>query len=217
MAEILIGVAAGGAAAVLFHIAAAAVERKKDFSPARKGIFIAEPREVLLSVLLFAAVAVCSWLHYGDILQMALDFVLLTGLTVLCLSDLRFYWVPGRLLLAMAVFWLAAVAATVLFSSVEAGLAVLFRGLGGSLFSGVIFLVLYLVTRGQLGGGDVKLSFILGLYLSVSRILPALLFGSVLSCVYALVQIARKKMSWKDGMPMVPFLWLGTVITVLLS
>ena len=217
MVEILIGAAAGGAAAVLFHIAADAVEQKKEFSCKKKGIFLVQPLEIFLSVLLFAAVAVRIWLNYGDILQMALDFTLLTGLTVLCLSDARFYWVPGRVLLVMAGFWLAAVAAAVVFSSAETGLAVLFRGLGGSLFSGVIFLVLYLVTRGQLGGGDVKLSFILGLYLSVSRILPALLFGSVFSCVYALVQIARKKMSWKDGMPMVPFLWLGTMITVLLS
>ena len=217
MARIVTGILAGGAAAVLFHLLAGFVERKKEYSPRTKGIFIMESRELWLCALLFIFAGLRTALNFGDLVQMALDFGLLTGLTVLCLSDLRFYWVPGKVLMLMLLFWALTAASATVFFSVEEGLALVFRSAGGAAFSGIIFLVLYLVTRGQLGGGDVKLSFVLGLYLTVSRILPALLFGSVLSCVYALVQIARKKMSWKDGIPMVPFLWIGTVITVLLG
>ena len=202
---------------VLFHLLSGIAEQKKDFTPRTRGLFIMERRELLLSALLFVFAAVRAGLDYGNGAQLALNFALLVGMTVLCLTDCRFYWVPGTVLLIMLVFWGVTAASVTVFSSVEEGLALASRSLGGAAFSGITFLILYLVTRGQLGGGDVKLSFILGLYLTVSRILPAILFGSVLSCIYALVQIARKKMGWKDGIPMVPFLWIGTVITVLLG
>ena len=217
MARIVTGILAGGAAVVLFHLLSGIAEQKKDFTPRTRGLFIMERRELLLSALLFVFAAVRAGLDYGNGAQLALNFALLVGMTVLCLTDSRFYWVPGKVLLIMLVFWGVTAASVTVFCAVEEGLALASRSLGGAAFSGITFLILYLVTRGQLGGGDVKLSFILGLYLTVSRILPAILFGSVLSCIYALVQIARKKMGWKDGIPMVPFLWIGTVITVLLG
>ena len=67
------------------------------------------------------------------------------------------------------------------------------------------------------GGGDVKLAFVMGLYLTGERIMGALFYGTVLCCIYSIVQLIRKKLTLKNGVPMTPFLFLGTFITLLIQ
>ena len=65
-----------------------------------------------------------------------------------------------------------------------------------------------------MGAGDVKLVFVMDLYLTGQRILGAVFYGSLLCCAWSLLQLARKKLGLKDGVPLVPFLYLGTLITL---
>ena len=74
-------------------------------------------------------------------------------------------------------------------------------------------LAVYFVSRRGLGGGDVKLMSAAGLYLGYDGVLTALLYGSVLSAAAALALIAGKKMTAKDTIPMVPFLYVGILLT----
>ena len=58
--------------------------------------------------------------------------------------------------------------------------------------------------------------FVMGLYLTGQRIIGAIFYGALLCCVYSLIQMGRKKLGLKDGVPIVPFLYLGTLITLLI-
>ena len=66
---------------------------------------------------------------------------------------------------------------------------------------------------GGMGGGDVKLMTVAGLYLGYDGALSALLYGSVLAALSALVLILGKKMTAKDTIPLVPFLYVGILLT----
>jgi len=55
------------------------------------------------------------------------------------------------------------------------------------------------------------------LYLTGERIMGALFYGTVLCCIYSIVQLIRKKLTLKNGVPMTPFLFLGTFITLLIQ
>ena len=80
-----------------------------------------------------------------------------------------------------------------------------------------MFLVCYLLSKKQLGAGDVKLAVTMGMYLGVPLALSAFLFGSVLCCVHSLIRVARKKLTWKDSVPMVPYFMIGLWLILLIA
>ena len=70
---------------------------------------------------------------------------------------------------------------------------------------------------GCLGAGDVKLALVMGLYLTGEYVVGAVFYGCIASAAYSLVQLARKKLSRKDTIPFVPFLYLGLIIRYLVG
>ena len=86
----------------------------------------------------------------------------------------------------------------------------------GLIFCLIVFGLGYLLSRGSMGAGDVKLSFVMGLFLTGDHVTSAILYGCVISAIYSLVQMARKKITRKDTLPFVPFLYLGVVVRYLI-
>ena len=76
--------------------------------------------------------------------------------------------------------------------------------------------VLIRLIPGSFGGGDVKLMAVSGLYLGLDGVLPAMLYGSVLAAVAGLLLILGKKITPKDAIPLVPFLYIGMLLTLLI-
>ena len=67
-----------------------------------------------------------------------------------------------------------------------------------------------------MGAGDVKLVFVLGLYMTGERIMGAIFYGVLLCCIYSIIMLCRKKIGLKDGVPMAPFLYMGMCINLLI-
>ena len=62
-----------------------------------------------------------------------------------------------------------------------------------------------------------KLMAVSGLYLGADGVLPAMLYGSVLSALAAILLILCKKIERKDTIPLVPFLYAGMLVTVFIQ
>ena len=75
-------------------------------------------------------------------------------------------------------------------------------------------MLIYIISRNGLGGGDVKFMAVAGLYLGFSGTVPAILYGTLLAAFTGLVLIVLKKLGRKDTMPLVPFLFVGIMITI---
>ena len=86
---------------------------------------------------------------------------------------------------------------------------------GGLVLSGAALLV-YLLSRKGLGGGDVKFLAAAGLYLTVGPGLTAVILGTLLSALTALVLMALRKLSVKDAIPLIPFLYVGILVVLFL-
>ncbi|MBR2131659.1 MAG: prepilin peptidase [Oscillospiraceae bacterium] len=130
------------------------------------------------------------------------------------LYDLREKRVPNRLIGMMLGAWILIVVPQ-LFYQTESTLLFLLEGIVGFLIGGVLFLVVYVVSRKGLGGGDVKLMAVSGLYLGVDGILPTMLYGSVLASIYGISLLLLKKIDKGDSIPLVPFLYIGMLLTIL--
>lgn len=132
---------------------------------------------------------------------------------LIAVKDSREKSIPNRLVLALLVCWLVTMVPQ-LAVDIERALALLKNAALGCALGGGLFLLVYLVSKNGLGGGDVKFMAAAGLYLGINGILPVILYGSIMASLYGLVMILLKKIERKDTIPLAPFLYLGILITI---
>jgi len=78
--------------------------------------------------------------------------------------------------------------------------------------------LIYSISRGAMGEGDVRLAPLLGMYLgwlNPGIVLPGLFFGFVAGAVFGIASLATDKASRRTEVPFGPFLALGTVVAIL--
>ena len=162
--------------------------------------------------LLAAALLLARWqdLDGFTLLQSEL---LLVIVYLAAIKDIRDKSIPNSMTLALLACWLLTIVPQ-LAVNIEIGLDRLVNAAIGFLIGGGLFLLVYLISKGGLGGGDVKLMAVAGLYLGMNGILPAMLYGSILAALFGLVLILLKKIGRKDAIPLVPFLYIGILITI---
>ncbi len=88
-----------------------------------------------------------------------------------------------------------------------------------SLLAGIIaclfFLTIVVISQGKwMGMGDVKLAFLMGLFLGFPNILVALFFAFFIGAIIGIGLIAVKKKTLKSELPFGPFLVIGTFIAL---
>lgn len=132
---------------------------------------------------------------------------------VAALTDVRSKRVPNKLVLSMLGIWILTIVPQLFFQT-EKTILIMASGLIGFLMAGLLFLIVYLISRKGLGGGDVKLMAVSGLYLGFNGVLPTMLYGSVLASLFAIILILVKKIGRKDAIPLVPFLYVGMLLTI---
>lgn len=169
------------------------------------------PRVFGLSALLLTLCLV-KWTQISRLALLLRVLLVVFGyLAALC--DAREKRVPNKLIIAMMGGWVLIMVPQMFFVTEEA-LGTMADGLAGFLTGGLIFWLVYAISRGGLGGGDVKLAATSGLYLGLDGVLSMMLYGSVLAASTGVVLILLKKIKPKDQIPLVPFLYVGILLTV---
>ena len=115
--------------------------------------------------------------------------VLATLGLLLAAIDARTTWLPLRL---TRVAWVAMGVATGA-GAILGGWAQLVRGLGGFLVAGAVFGLIWLVTRGGIGFGDVRFAPLVGAATAAgswSLLASALVLGSLAGALFGLVRLA---------------------------
>jgi leader peptidase (prepilin peptidase)/N-methyltransferase len=166
-----------------------------------------------LTGALFAAMA----LRLGKSWALPAYLVFTAGLVVLSAIDLRHQVLPNRIvypLTEVSVVLLGA--AAIGESDGDAFLRALACGVGAFL----VFFLLHLLAPRGMGFGDVKLSFVLGLFLGwlgVGETILGLFLGFVYGAVIGLILLATKVRSRQQPIPFGPFLAAGAITGVLLG
>ncbi len=89
-----------------------------------------------------------------------------------------------------------------------------FEPLFSALFLSSIFLIIFLLTKGQgLGFGDVKVAFLIGLFLRPGDAIVSITIASFLGSLYGLYLLLKNK-NLKQPIPFVPFFFLGVFLTI---
>ncbi len=164
----------------------------------------------LLAVLFSELAWVKLWHEYGTGMMLALLYITLVLMTVLCITD---YWeklVPNRMLLLYFLMGLIVLGMQGLRDS-SVVLLIFPSMVLGVIFCVISFGAAYLLSRGSMGSGDVKLAVLLGIFLTGEYVIGTVFYGCVISAVYSVVQLWRRKLTRTDELPFVPFLYMGLI------
>ena len=163
-------------------------------------------RNLLAELLTGTAFALCG-LHFKPVLALALMFVLTSCLILISLIDYKTQIIPDGLVGVIAV-------SGVLYNLLYAPQGVVDM-LFGAAVGFVVMLVIFVISRGGMGGGDVKLSAAVGLWLGVEGTLLFLLLAFIMGGILSLLLLVSGVKSKGDAVPFGPFLCLAAFVTVL--
>jgi leader peptidase (prepilin peptidase) / N-methyltransferase len=164
----------------------------------------------LLTAAAFAGVG----LRFGADWAVPAYLVFFTSLLAVSLIDLDLHIIPNRIVYPtiFASVPLLGVAAVAQGDPGRLG-----RALLGAAVAWVSLFVIHLVSPAGMGFGDVRLSFVLGLFLGwleLRSVLTGLFLGFLLGSVLGVVLIVVRLRGRRDHIPFGPFLAGGAVLTV---
>jgi Flp pilus assembly protein protease CpaA len=148
---------------------------------------------------------------------MMLRFILLIAFSlIVSIIDIKTREIPNKIIIAMLVTWVILMTIT-FFTDTATSITMLKDSALGLGLGGGLFLLVYIISKKGLGGGDVKFMAVSGLYLGFSLVIPVIFYSSVRAVLFTLTLIIMKKIKRKDAIPLAPFICFGISLTILLN
>ena len=177
----------------------------------REPISARYPAIELLTGVLFAGVGA----RYAHTWALPAFLVLTGALVAISAIDLEHFIIPNRIVYPVG---FASVILLALAALIGHDWSTFGRALLGALAAFTFFFVLHLVSPGGMGFGDVRLSFVLGLFLGWlgwPEVLGGLFAGFLFGAVIGIALIAFGRRGRRQHIPFGPFLAAGTMTFVL--
>ncbi|MGB7606077.1 MAG: prepilin peptidase [Lutisporaceae bacterium] len=156
--------------------------------------------------LITAAIFLLLFNKFGLSIYFLKYAVLTSLLVIITLIDLKTQEIPDELIIFGLITGL-------LLNLYDIKLNML-QGIMGFLLGGGTFLIIAMVTRGAMGGGDIKLMAVLGLFLGWKMVILVALLSFLLGAIISLVLIIAKIKGRKDYIPFGPFIATAALITI---
>jgi prepilin signal peptidase PulO-like enzyme (type II secretory pathway) len=172
--------------------------------------------EVLTGILFIASYILWPYgFNQAGMLLFGSWLVLLTGLLALTVYDLKWMLLPNRIMYPLLVFWVVVTLSVGLLGQEQIGYFV--NALLGLFACGGVFWLLFQVSQGKwIGGGDVKLGFLLGLVAgSAVEGLMIIFLASVIGLIVVVPPLLQGKLHRSSRVPFGPFLIVAAVIIFL--
>lgn len=140
-------------------------------------------------------------------LKLLLLFIFCCAVILISLIDYELQIIPDSLVLILA-------AGGFIYSCLYLPRGLL-NGLYGSVFAFAVMLAIFLISRGGMGGGDVKLSAAAGLWLGFENTVIFLLLSFISGGIISILLIITGVKNKQDAIPFGPFLCAGAFAALL--
>lgn len=158
--------------------------------------------------ILFGVSNILVFMFYNNSLETFILLELISLFLIILVSDIKYYIINDSVLITVAIIMFI----TIFYFNGPTN--ALYHLLCGIIMFGIIYIVKltgdWAFGQESLGGGDVKLSVIMGLALKLRLGLIAFAIGAFIALPFALISTAKTK---SHIIPFGPFLALGTILT----
>lgn len=145
-----------------------------------------------------------SYLILGFSAELAVALVFISLLVIITVSDITYMLIPDKILLPFAI---------VLFSlRIYSPLTPWWDSLLGAAVGFGVLLLVGVVSKGGMGGGDIKLFFVIGLVLGTLQTLLTLFLAAVIGTVVGGFILKRKRQARKTPIPFGPSITIAAMI-----
>jgi prepilin signal peptidase PulO-like enzyme (type II secretory pathway) len=150
-------------------------------------------------------------INHLSLITMFYYLFIMSSFIVIFFTDLKYGIIPDKILLPAVVVALL----YLIFISPQLIVVNFLSGIGAFLFFMTIYLVFsFLVKKTAMGGGDIKLAFLLGLFLGFPNTVVSLYLAFLTGAILGIILILWRKKSFQNAtLPFGPFLVLGAVIS----
>ena len=170
-------------------------------------------RFVLVCGALAGVAAAVSWLTVARYAQPMWSVLAILGV-LLAAIDARTSWLP---LLLTRIAWLAMAVASVLAASLGGGISVAVRSAAGAAIAGLLYLIVWLLSRGGFGFGDVRFAPLLGAAAAADSwtlLWWTMLLGTVSGGIVGVLRLVRGR---REGFPYAPSMLVGAYAACLVT
>ncbi|NLY44100.1 MAG: prepilin peptidase [Clostridiaceae bacterium] len=157
--------------------------------------------------LLNAAAYLLIYNTYGLSVQLLGMAFLVSALIVISFIDFAHSIIPDRIIVVLLI-------AGIIYSFFNNSITIL-EAVIGFFAASVPLLIIAVLSGGNMGGGDIKLMAVSGLFLGWKLILLSLILGSCIGSVIGIILIVLKKIKLKQRIPYGPFLSAGIFISII--
>ncbi|MGG3999889.1 prepilin peptidase [Anoxybacillus kestanbolensis] len=144
-------------------------------------------------------------LFVGWSAEIIVSWTLISLFAIVFVSDVHYMIIPNRVLLFFAPLLL-----------IErlwfAPLTPWWDSLLGSIVGFLMLFIIALISKGGMGGGDIKLFAVIGLALGVKQTILAFFLSTLVGTIFGLVGMAMGRMKRGEPMPFGPAIAVGTMI-----
>ncbi|MEW6621696.1 MAG: A24 family peptidase [Bacillota bacterium] len=157
--------------------------------------------------ILTGLVFILAFINIGVNIILAKYLCLFSILITIAFIDIDHQIIPNRmvvLVLLWGIFWQIIIPEITLANA-----------LGGALIGGGSLFIIALLSKGGMGGGDIKLMFAGGFILGSVLTLLALFISFLAGALFGIILISLNVKSRKDPIPFGPFLSIGMFISTL--
>lgn len=173
---------------------------------------------VLVALLAVLLIVLCAEFVFFEYLWLKIFryLFLVCGLALIAWIDHKKQIIPNEILIVLLIVRTLILTGECLYAG-RYWMSVIIAAVMGFMIGGGIFLVCYLLTRGAIGAGDVKLFAVLGYFVGSGMIFGTVFLIVLLSAFYSIGMLIMRKTTLKKEIPFAPFVFFGTVLAMALG
>ncbi|MCU9614017.1 prepilin peptidase [Caldibacillus lycopersici] len=146
-----------------------------------------------------------SYYYLGWEMELLAALFFVSLLVIITVSDLEYMIIPDKILIVFLLLFIAI--------RIFEPLNPWWDSIVGAVLGFAILYLLAIVSRGGMGGGDIKLFFVLGIILGTKAIIMTLFFASLLGSLVGIIQMLFHKWKKKTPIPFGPFISIGALLS----
>lgn len=155
----------------------------------------------LLTGILFAF----SFYYFGLTSELIVGLTLISLLMIIVVSDFKHMIIPDKVLLFFTPLFIV--------ERIFIPLYPWWNPMTGAAVGFGLLLLIAIISKGGMGGGDIKLFAVLGIVLGWKLVLLAFFISTLFGAVFGLIGMLMKKVKRGKPMPFGPYIALGTLVT----